>query len=51
MNPEEKDVIKIPSKGKVVTKVEYDDIVKKKTEEMRENFRSRGGGPGGGGRR
>lgn len=51
LNPEDKDVIKVPSKGKVVTKEEYDIIVKKKTEEMRESFRSRGGGSGGGGRR
>ncbi|WP_372752345.1 GLPGLI family protein [Mariniflexile sp.] len=50
INPEVKEVIKIPSKGKEVTKAEYADIVKKKTEEMRQNFRS-GGGPGGGGRR
>ena len=50
MNPEDKDAIKEPSKGKEVTKEEYEIIVKKKTEEMRENFRSRGG-PGGGGRR
>ncbi len=48
MNPEEKDVIKVPSKGKEVTKKEYEIIVKKKTEEMRENFRSRGGGHGDG---
>lgn len=48
MNPEEKAAIKVPSKGKEVTKEEYEIIVKKKTEEMRENFRSRGGGQGGG---
>ncbi|MFG6686641.1 GLPGLI family protein [Mariniflexile sp. HNIBRBA6329] len=45
LNPEEKDVIKVPSKGKEVTKKEYEEIVKKKTEEMRQNFR---GGQGGG---
>lgn len=47
LNPDEKEAIKVPSKGKEVTKEEYNKIVKKKTEEMRENFR-RGGGPGGG---
>ncbi|MEP5341187.1 MAG: GLPGLI family protein [Algibacter sp.] len=50
LNPTEKDNIKRPSKGKEVTKEEYNKIVKKKTEEMRENFRGRGG-RGGGGRR
>ncbi|GAA3634629.1 GLPGLI family protein [Flavivirga jejuensis] len=50
MNPEEKTTIKAPSKGKKVTRDEYDIIVKKKTEEVRENFRGRGG-RGGGGRR
>ncbi len=50
LNPDEKTKIKAPSKGKEVTKEEYNAIVKKKTEEMRENFR-RGGGPGRGNRR
>lgn len=49
LNPTEKDTIKRPSKGKEVTKDAYDKIVKKKTEEMRENFRRGGGRPGGGG--
>jgi GLPGLI family protein len=44
LNPEEKAEIKVPSKGKEVTKEEYEDIVKKKTAEMRENFRSSRGG-------
>ena len=44
MNPEDKDVIKEPSKGKEISKEEYNIIVKKKTEEMRENFRGRGDG-------
>lgn len=48
MNPEVKDVIKVPSKGKEVSKGEYEDIVKKKTEELRENFRSNRGTGGGG---
>ena len=43
LNPGEKDEIKAPSKGKEVTKEAYDKIVKDKTEEMRENFRGRGG--------
>jgi GLPGLI family protein len=51
INPEEKEEIKMPSKGKEISKADYEEIVKKKTEEMRENFRSRGGGPGGNGRR
>ncbi len=44
MNPNEKEEIKKPSKGKVVTKLEYNSILKKKVEEMRENFRRRGQG-------
>ncbi len=47
MNPEEKSPIKAPSKGKEVSKETYYTIVKKKTEEMRENFRRGGGRPGG----
>ena len=43
INPEVKDVIKVPLKGKEVTKADYTDIVKKKTEEMRQNFRNGGG--------
>ncbi|NCO64169.1 MAG: GLPGLI family protein [Flavobacteriales bacterium] len=43
LNPSEKDLIKAPSKGKSVTKTEYDAIVKQKMEEMREMFRGRGG--------
>lgn len=50
LNPDEKTKIKAPSKGKEVTKEEYQGIVKKKTEEMRENFRG-GRGPGRGNRR
>ena len=47
LNPSEKTTLKIPSKGKEVTQKEYDIIVKKKMEEMREMFRSRGGRGGG----
>ncbi|MDO9260827.1 MAG: GLPGLI family protein [Flavobacteriaceae bacterium] len=38
MNPKEKIQIKELDKGKVVTQKEYDDILKAKTEEMRQNF-------------
>ena len=44
LNPDEKDEIKIPSKGKEVTRKEYNDIVKKKMEEMREMYGGRRGG-------
>lgn len=50
MNPKEADKIEAPTKGKKVTRDEYIKIVKDKTEELRENFRGRGGN-GGGGRR
>ena len=46
MNPKEADKIEPPSKGKEVSREEYDNIVKEKTEEMRENFRNRRGGGG-----
>ena len=42
MNPEEKEDIVVPSKGDVVTKQEYNDIITKKMQEMRNN-RGRGG--------
>jgi len=48
LNPEEKDVIEVPSKGKEITKEDYNVIQKKKMDEMRENFRSNRGGDGGG---
>ncbi len=41
MNPNELAVIKIPKKGKEMTRKEYNAIVKKKVEEMRENYRGR----------
>ncbi|WP_452226691.1 GLPGLI family protein [Lacinutrix cladophorae] len=53
LNPSEKENIKVPSKGKEVTKEEYADIVVKKMEEMREMYGGRGGRggrPGGRGR-
>lgn len=46
MNPSEKTEIKAPTKGKEVTKQEYNKIMKKKMEEMSEMFRSRRGGGG-----
>jgi GLPGLI family protein len=48
MNPKEKVTIKKPRKGKKVTREEYTKIVKKKIDEMREQFRGRGGNRGGG---
>lgn len=45
LNPKDKKEIKAPTKGKEVTQKEYDDIVKKKMEEMREMWKNnRGGG-------
>ncbi|MBA6152321.1 GLPGLI family protein [Gelidibacter maritimus] len=44
INPSDKTEIKAPSKGKVVTKTEYDDIVKEKMEEMQEMYGGRGRG-------
>lgn len=43
MNPEEKDPIEEPTKGKEVTRKEYNEIVKTKMEEMRDMYRGRGG--------
>lgn len=42
INPKEKTDIKAPKKGKEISQAEYDEIVMKKVEEMRES-----GGPGG----
>ena len=42
INPRGEAVIEKPDKGKEVTRKEYNEIVKKKTEEMREMFRGRG---------
>lgn len=47
MNPKEKIVLKMPKKGKKVTREEYTKIVTKKMEEMREQFRGRAGRGGG----
>lgn len=43
LNPKEADAIDAPTKGKEVSRVEYNKIVKEKTDEMRANFRGRGG--------
>ncbi len=43
MNPKDAEKIEKPSKGKEVSREEFNKIVKDKTEEMRENFRGRGG--------
>lgn len=48
INPEESLEIKKPTKGKEVTREEYNDIVEKKTKELRERFRGRRGGRRGG---
>ena len=47
INPEEKAAISAPDKGKEVSREEYNEIVKKKMQEMREMFRSRRGRPRG----
>lgn len=44
MNPGEKEIIEEPTKGKVVTRKEYNEIVKNKMLEMREMYRGRGRG-------
>ncbi|RNC84212.1 MAG: GLPGLI family protein [Winogradskyella sp.] len=46
MNPKEKDNIKKPVKGEVVTQQEYTEITTKKMEEMRSMYRGRRGGRG-----
>ncbi|MFD2822114.1 GLPGLI family protein [Lacinutrix iliipiscaria] len=51
LNPAEKEDIKVPSKGKEVTREEYSETVKKKMEEMREMYGGRGGRGGGRGGR
>ncbi|MDD3721040.1 MAG: GLPGLI family protein [Lutibacter sp.] len=51
MNPKEKSDISEPTKGKVVTQKEYDEILKVKMKEMRERFqneRQKSGGVGSG---
>ncbi|MXN91767.1 GLPGLI family protein [Flavobacterium sp. Sd200] len=43
INSKEKTEVKIPSKGKKVTQVEYDEIVMKKMQEMQEMYQQGGG--------
>ncbi|MDT0555866.1 GLPGLI family protein [Patiriisocius hiemis] len=43
LNPKDADKIEAPDKGKEVTREEYNAIIKEKMDEMRENFRGRGG--------
>ena len=49
LNPTDGIDIKEPTKGKEVSREDFNKIVKEKTEEMRENFRGSGGRRGGGG--
>ncbi len=44
LNPDEKEELKVPVKGKEVTKQEYNDIMKNKIKEMREMYGGRGRG-------
>ena len=41
LNPKDREAIKVPEQGKVVTQAEYDDIMQKKSKEMMERYRSR----------
>ena len=49
LNPKEKEDLKEPTKGKVVTQQEYDLIVEEKTKEMRERMQNERQKSGGGG--
>ncbi|MGV3460411.1 MAG: GLPGLI family protein [Flavobacterium sp.] len=46
MNTKDKKEIKAPTKGEKVTQAKFDEIVAKKTEEMRQMYQSRGGNGG-----
>ncbi|PQJ82715.1 GLPGLI family protein [Polaribacter glomeratus] len=48
LNPLQKEVIEAPSKGKEITREKYNETVKIKTEEMRQNFQGGGRGNRGG---
>ncbi|MFC7356541.1 GLPGLI family protein [Jejudonia soesokkakensis] len=50
LNTKETESIEAPNKGEEVTRAEYNKIIKEKMEEMREQFRGRGGRGGGRGR-
>ncbi|MAN59235.1 MAG: ribonuclease Z [Flavobacteriaceae bacterium] len=47
LNPSDAETIEPPKKGDKVTRAEFNALVKEKMEEMRENFRGRGGRRGG----
>lgn len=42
LNPSEKEAIEAPSKGKEITREKYNETVKTKMEELRQNFQGRG---------
>lgn len=48
LNPSEKDAIEAPTKGKEITREKYNETVKTKMEEMRQNFQGGRGRNGGG---
>jgi len=48
MNNKEKKEITAPTKGKVVSQSEYDEIVVNKMQEMRDMYQGQGRGQGGG---
>jgi hypothetical protein len=43
MNPEQKNTIEAPQKGRVISRADYNETVKQKMKEMREMYRGRGG--------
>ena len=47
LNPEEKTELKKPSKGKEISREDYNSLQKEKTEEIREMYRGHGGGRSG----
>jgi hypothetical protein len=47
LNPKEAEPIKAPTKGEMVSRAAYNEIVKEKMQEMRERFQGRGGRGGG----
>jgi GLPGLI family protein len=47
LNPEKKEVVEEPSKGKKVTQAEYDEIMAKKMEEMEERWKANSNRKGG----
>ena len=43
MNPEERNKIEAPDKGRIISRTDYNATVKQKMKEMREMYRGRGG--------